>query len=171
MIRLAEKSDLKRLKTFYDDVIDHQKYDCYGAAWTKDIYPSENDLRKHLKDDLFYILEEKGNIAGAACISMGEDDNYRNAPWSFKLKEDEIAVLHLMAIHPDCRGMGLSEKLLCFIMKDISGRVKVIHLDAIEGNKRAVKLYEKAGFRSIGLYEVFYEDTGKIKVELMEYIY
>ena len=171
MIRLAEIDDLRRLKSFYDDVIDYQRYDSCGAAWTKDVYPSENDLKRHLENDLFYILEEKGKITGAACISLHEDENYRNAPWSLNLKEDEIAVLHLMAIHPSCRGKNLSKEPLSFIINNVSGKVKAIHLDVIKGNSRAAKLYEKAGFRSIGSYKVFYEDTGSIMVDLMEYVY
>ncbi|MBQ6126762.1 MAG: GNAT family N-acetyltransferase [Erysipelotrichaceae bacterium] len=171
MIRLAEKDDLIRLKSFYDDVIDYQRYDSCGAAWTKDVYPSVNDLKRHLENDLFYILEEREKIAGAACISLHEEENYRNAPWSLNLKEEEIAVLHLMAIHPSRRGKGLSKELLSFIIENISGKVKAIHLDVIEGNNRAAELYEKAGFRSVGLYRVFYEDTGNIMVDLMEYIY
>ena len=171
MIRLAETKDLERLYLFYDEVIAHQKYDVYGAGWTKDVYPSREDLRMHLENDLFYVLEEKDGIIGAGCISLHEDDMYRNAPWSRDLKEDEIAVLHLLAIHPDHRRKGLSKTLLDQIIRDLSGQVKAIHLDAVKGNEAAIGLYEKAGFRSIGLYEVYYEDTGDIMVNLMEYYY
>ena len=171
MIRLAKTDELDKLYVFYNEIIDHQKYDKYGASWTKDVYPSRDDLKKHLENDLFYVMEEKGRYAGAGCISLHEDENYLNAPWSMKLNEDEIAVLHLLAIHPDFRGQGLSKKLLKHIIEDTSGKVKAIHLDVISGNDMAVKMYEKVGFHSIGLYEVYYEDTGDVMVNLMEYNY
>jgi ribosomal protein S18 acetylase RimI-like enzyme len=169
--RIAEINELERLYEFYNEIIDHQKYDVYGASWTKDVYPSKEDLRKHLEDDLFYVMEEEGKYAGAGCISMHEDENYLNAPWSLKLKEDQIAVLHLLAIHPDYRGKGLSKMLLKHIIDDTAGIVKAIHLDVIGGNDLAVRMYEKVGFHSIGLYEVYYEDTGNVMVNLMEYNY
>ncbi|MBO4918578.1 MAG: GNAT family N-acetyltransferase [Erysipelotrichaceae bacterium] len=169
--RIAETDELERLYGFYNEIIDHQKYDAYGASWTKDVYPSKEDLKKHLEDDLFYVMEEEGRYVGAGCISLHEDENYLKAPWSLKLNENEIAVLHLLAIHPDFRGKGLSKKLLNHIIEDTSGKVKAIHLDVINGNDMAVKMYEKVGFRSIGLYEVYYEDTGNVMVNLMEYNY
>lgn len=169
--RIADINELEALYGFYNEIIDHQKYDAYGAAWTKDVYPSKQDLKNHLEEDLFYVLEEEGRYAGAGCISLHEDENYLKAPWTMKLKTDEIAVLHLLAIHPDFRRKGLSKKLLRHIIDDTSGKAKAIHLDVISGNDMAVRIYEKVGFRSIGLYEVYYEDTGNVMVNLMEYNY
>ena len=63
--RLAEKRELSKLKKLYDDVIDHQKDDIYGAGWTKDVYPSRGDLDRHLKEDLVYVIDDDGVFAGA----------------------------------------------------------------------------------------------------------
>ena len=54
--RTAEIDELERLYGFYNEIIDHQQYDVYGASWTKDVYPSKEDLRKHLENDLFYVM-------------------------------------------------------------------------------------------------------------------
>ncbi|MBR0462046.1 MAG: GNAT family N-acetyltransferase [Erysipelotrichaceae bacterium] len=169
--RIAKLDELEKLYDFYNEIIDHQKYDEYSPSWTKDVYPSKEDLKKHLEDDLFYVMEEEGRYVGAGSISLHEDVNYLNGSWSLKLKEDEIAVLHLLVIHPDYRGKGLSKQLLKYIIDDTKGKVKAIHLDVIGGNDMAARMYEKVGFKSIGLYEVYYEDTGNVMVNLMEYNY
>ena len=57
--RIAAINELEELYRFYNEIIDHQKYDAYGASWTKDVYPSRQDLKKHLEDDVFYVLEEE----------------------------------------------------------------------------------------------------------------
>lgn len=171
MIRPAREEEIEKLYVFYSDIIDQQKADKYGPCWTKDVYPSKEELKKHLQEDLFYVLETEERFAGAGCISLHEEENYLHVPWSHELKENEIAVLHLFAIHPDFRRKGLGEKLLKRIIEDNSDRVKAIHLDVVQGNEPALKLYKKAGFHSIGLHEVYYEDTGSILAELMEYEY
>ena len=50
-------------------------------------------------------------------------------------------------------------------------KADAIHLDAVADNLPAIRLYEKHGFRSIGLYDVYYPDTGQIVVNLLEYDY
>lgn len=169
--RLAEKSELSKLKKLYDDVIDHQKDDIYGAGWTKDVYPSSGDLDRHLKEDLVYVIDNDGVFAGAGVISLCEDEMYKKASWSRKLADEEVAVLHLFTIHPDYRGRGFAKDFLRHIIKETKKTSKAIHIDVVKGNLSAFRTYEKCGFRYVGEFEVWYEDTGDIIVDLMEYNY
>ncbi len=168
---LCKTEDLPYLYVFYNEVIDHQDKDPYSPGWTKDVYPSLADLESHLIKDLVYAIRYEDKIIGAGIVSLKEDPIYLNAPWQHSFKENEIAVLHLFAIHPSYRGRGLALKLLRFIMEETEKTSKAIHLDAVKGNLAAAKLYEKAGFANAGDHEVWYEDTGDIVVELFEYVY
>ena len=170
-IRTAEINDLDRLYVFYNTVIDHQELDEYGPDWTKDVYPSKDDLESFIKNDHLYIYEEDNNIACACAIRLHEDEIYLKAEWSRKLKEDEIGVLHLFAVHPDYRRKGYSKAFLKYVIEDHKNKIKAIHLDVVKGNLPAFRLYQEAGFTYIGEYEVYYADTGTITVDLMEYNY
>ena len=169
--RLAEIGELKSICDMYNDIIDHQEYDRYSADWTKDVYPSRNDIQTHLEKDLVYVAIEEGRYAGGGIVSLHEEDMYRNASWTNRYADDEIAVLHLFAVHPDFRRRGLSKALLKYIIEETGKTSKAIHLDVVKGNEAAFHTYEKAGFKAIGEYEVYYEDTGNIMVNLMEYDY
>ena len=169
--RVAENSELEKLKKLYDDVIDHQKEDDYGAGWTKDVYPSRNDLERHLEDDLVYVIDDDGVFCGAGIISLHEDEMYRNAAWTAKLADDEVAVLHLFTIHPSQRGKGRAKDFLKYIIQETAKTSKAIHIDVVKGNLSAFRTYEKCGFTYIGEFGVWYEDTGDIIVDLMEYNY
>ena len=163
--------DLEQLYRFYNIVIDHQRYDPYGAGWTKDVYPSYKDLKEHLINDHVYVLEEEGQIISSGIISLKEDDMYKRAYWSETFKDEEIAVLHLFAVHPEHRGKGLGSLLLKQIIEKTKDTSKAIHMDVVKGNDNARAMYLNNGFVSVGDFEVFYEDTGDIIVELLEYIY
>ena len=169
--RKASIKDLERLYRFYNIVIDHQQYDLYGAGWTKDVYPSFNDLKVHLENDHVYILEEEGQIIGSGIISLKEDDMYKKAKWSKAFEDEEIAVFHLFAVHPEHRGRGFGSLLLKHIIEKTKDTSKAIHMDVVKGNDNARAMYLNNGFVSIGDFQVYYEDTGDIIVELMEYVY
>lgn len=169
--KTAAIEDLQAIYEMYNDVIDHQQYDLYGADWTKDVYPSRKDLEEHLKNDRFYVATEEGRYAAAGVISLNEDPMYRNGSWTHRYPEDQIAVLHLFTVHPDFRGRGLAKRFLRYIIDETAKTSKVIHLDVVQGNDAAFRMYEKVGFRSAGKLQVYYEDTGDIVVDLMEYEY
>ena len=169
--RKATIIDLEQLYRFYNIVIDHQRYNLYGAGLTKDVYPSYMDLKEHLINDHVYVLEEEGQIISSGIISLKEDDMYKRAYWSETFKDEEIAVLHLFAVHPEHRGKGLGSLLLKQIIEKTKDTSKAIHMDVVKGNDNARAMYLNNGFVSVGDFEVFYEDTGDIIVELLEYIY
>ncbi len=170
-IRLATREDLDSLCSFYDRIIEHQADDEYGAGWTRDVYPNREDLRQKIGDDLFYLVSEEEHIIAAACLSMQEDNNYLDKPWTFSCQDHRIAVLHLFGVDPDYRGKGIAASFLRSMIEENRGKTDAIHLDVINGNLPARRLYARMGFHSISLYEIYYPDTGLIKVELMEYDY
>ena len=168
---IASINDLDRLYDFYNTVIDHQTFDEYGAGWTKDVYPDIDTLKEKIERGLFFIACERNEIIAAAAVTLHEDEIYKKGKWQKKLKDDEIAVLHLFAVHPECRRKGISGQFLKRIIEETGRYVKAIHLDFVKGNLPALKAYEKAGFIHVDEIEAFYEDTGDIIVELMEYDY
>lgn len=68
------------------------------------------------------------------------------------------------------RGMGLGT----FLVKNIvlyakQKNIKAIHLDVIDKNTLADKLYIKAGFKYISTEEIFYEVVGTRQFRMYEY--
>ena len=170
-IRQLKEDDLQLLYDLYDAVILHQPFDTYGAGWTKDVYPDIETLKDRIENGMFFAGFENDIIVCAGVVSLHEDEIYRKGSWIRKLEDDEIAVFHLFSVHPDYRGRGYGDRLLKYMIDEAGRHVKAIHLDFVKGNLPAGKLYEKAGFIHRGEIEVFYEDTGDILVELMEYDY
>ncbi|MBQ6654364.1 MAG: GNAT family N-acetyltransferase [Erysipelotrichaceae bacterium] len=166
--RRASVSDFDRLNAFYDAVIDQQRFDQYGPDWTKGVYPSEDDIRSHLEKGEFLLVCQGDMIAAAAVLSIGEEEMYKAGGWSRKVPDEEVAVVHLLAIAPPLRGKGVSRVLMEYLLEEARKQARVIHLDVVCGNLPALRLYQRHGFTSAGQLEVYYEDTGNIVVELLE---
>lgn len=63
-----------------------------------------------------------------------------------------------VAVHPDYRGMGIGTKLMkAIIEKGQEKDIKDIILEARQSNSTAITMYEKIGFKKIGIRKNFYE--------------
>ena len=169
--RKARAEDYMNLCRFYDEVIRQQENDLYTPMWTRGVYPDESDIAFHLQQGHFLLLTEDGRIAAAAALSLQEDEMYRDFNWPSEIDEDQIAVIHLLAVNPDFRGRQLGKAILDYCICEAQKSCRAIHLDVMPGNLIAEKLYLSAGFRFAGEKTVFYPDTGVVTVRLFEYVF
>lgn len=74
---------------------------------------------------------------------------------------DEIE-LHSIAVAPEFRRQGIARKLIAHMMSE-AGRLKIrkIFLQVRPSNSQARQMYEKIGFRSVGIRRSYYRDNGE----------
>lgn len=74
---------------------------------------------------------------------------------------DEVHILNL-AVHPDHRRKGIGRGLLIDCLRHFSRKgIRSAILEVRVRNQDAIRLYERIGFRSIGLRRKYYSDTGE----------
>lgn len=169
--RLATINDLDNLKNFYQEVIDHQEKDDYGADWHMGVYPSDQDFLSHINNKEFYIGLDNDNIAAATVLTNGDDPIYSKVVWHHPVDSEDVTIIHLFTVSPNYRRKGYSKEMLEYIIALARDKgFKAIHLDVAYGNIPAEKLYAKLGFELTDTLEVYYEDTGDMKVDVMELI-
>jgi ribosomal-protein-alanine N-acetyltransferase len=77
-----------------------------------------------------------------------------------RIGADEAEILSV-AISPDCRGRGLSRDLLLTHLGHLAGRgVRTVFLEVEENNQPARRLYQRAGFATVGRRERYYQQPG-----------
>ncbi len=80
---------------------------------------------------------------------------------------DEVHVLNI-AVHPDSRRMGIGENMLEYCLDFfLTKGAKHAILEVRRGNLGAKRLYEKFGFKSIGIRRGYYVDTGEDAIVMM----
>ena len=164
-------ADLAALWQFYTDVCARQAHDAYTPHWTLGVYPAEDDIRTHVEAGDLYALWEDGKPLGALVLTPHDDPEYADVPWPTPAAPDEVAVIHLLAVHPTARGRHLGAWLAregIRLARELGKRV--IHLDVVPGNLAASRIYEAEGFAFACTHEVFYEDTGLMGFDLYEYV-
>jgi [ribosomal protein S18]-alanine N-acetyltransferase len=77
-----------------------------------------------------------------------------------RIGADEAEILSV-AIDPHHRGRGLSRDLLLVHLGHLAGRgVRTVFLEVEENNQPARRLYERAGFTTVGRRERYYQQSG-----------
>ena len=104
--RRLTKTDLPQVIAFYKDACDHQQFDQYSPDWTWGVYPSEQSLEESLNDLFIGAFDDDGTLLGAGILTKGEDPDYPSEAWKIPATDDQIAILHLLAVRPPAPGKG-----------------------------------------------------------------
>lgn len=168
-ITQATSADFDALWQFYSDVCNQQANDPYSPQWTLGVYPAEEDIRGHLEAGDLHVGWVDGVPAAAMVVTMHEDPEYADVPWITSAADDEVAVIHLLAVHPRARGQHVGSELVreAIRLSREAGK-RVMHLDVVPGNQAASRIYEAEGFVHACTHQVFYEDTGLMDFDMYE---
>ena len=135
-LKPMEKSDI-------DDVIAIEQSAYGNHHWSKDSFLSElsNELAKYFS----VFNEEKKLIAYCGCWQILEEAHITN-----------------IAVAPEYRRRHIGELLLKTIIDECyKNMVKFITLEVRVGNISAISLYEKYGFKSLGIRKGYYQDNNE----------
>ena len=172
MIKLkqATLADFESVLAFYGDVMDRTPEIARYARWKKGKHPTSEGIKTFIEEGSMYLRREKGVIIGAMALSMRQGEEYHAIAWSRNAADDEVAVIHLLAVSPDYQSTGIgSEMVLEAIQSAQNQGMKAIRLDALASNTPAHRLYERLGFVNRGVQHLYAENTGWTDFYFFEY--
>ena len=170
MLYQATIEEYDSIIAFYDDVIvrtpDVRKY----ARWQKGKHPTADGIRAYIEEGSMYLYKENDAIVGAMAVTMYQGEDYHAIEWSQQVKDNEAAVIHILAVSPDVQGKGIgSEMIREAIRLAQTNGMKAIRLDALASNTPAHKIYKALGFEYRGLQHLYAENTGWTDFYFFEY--
>ena len=90
----------------------------------------------------YYVAEKNGKLVGAVGARCIAGDGQ---------------ITNILVDLP-YRRLGIGQKLLEYMFKDLEGKVEMYSLEVRESNTAAINLYEKLGFKLVGKRPGFYEE-------------
>ena len=160
-IEIAKEEDLEEIYDFYNTVIASFGEHPYCPGWRKDVYPDKTMIKEAIGEGSLMVGRIGGMTAAAMVLNHQQNPSYLDYPWPEDLKEEEISVLHLLAVHPLLTGKGLSKVMVDHAISTCreTGQ-KSLRLDVIKGNLPAEHLYPAMGFTYLTTMPMYYVDTG-----------
>lgn len=132
-------------KKYLDDVYDIEKI-CFSNPW------SRGDLEKQIDSvtSHFLVADVNGRAVGYMGLQIFSGEGYVT----------NVAVL------PEYRGQGIAQTLINEQMKN---KMDFITLEVRESNIPAIRLYEKTGFKNVGIRPNFYSNPTENAIIMTRY--
>lgn len=130
-----------------DDVLEIEELSYGEHHWNRDSFVSEikNDVSNYV---CALVENEDGQKIPAAYCGV----------WTI-LEEAHITTL---AVHPNYRGKKIAQALLIHQFENFYKRkIKYVTLEVRKSNESAIKLYEKFGFKSLGVRKNYYQNNNE----------
>ena len=139
----ATFEDDDAILAFYDDVTARTPDISLHARWSKGKHPTTDGIRAYIKEGSMFLYKEQDVIVGAMALTMYQGDDYHAIEWSQQVPDDEVAVIHILAVHPDRQGSGVgSEMVREAIRLARKNGMKAVRLDALASNTPAHSMYK-----------------------------
>lgn len=121
---------------------------CFPTPWPRQVFEMELKSKRSFKR-----VSRVGDVIAGYIIA-----------W---MVHDECHILNI-AVRPEFRRIGIGENLMRDCLDYFSERgAKYAILEVRCTNVGAIRLYEKLGFRSIGIRRGYYNDTGEDAIVMM----
>lgn len=150
-IALATLEDVTEIAKLYDIVVDDLEATTNYPGWKKGIYPTYNEALAGVEKQQLYVIRNNDIIIGTITINNDQETNYQLAKWNCQVPDNEVYVIHTLAVHPQYKGKKIAQKLLQYAehLAKTNG-IKTIRLDVRKGNLPAIKLYSRCGYLYVG---------------------
>jgi ribosomal protein S18 acetylase RimI-like enzyme len=118
-----------------------------GIDQWDELYPDRRTIERDVRDGAAVVAVADQTIAGFAVLDEHQEPEYSEVPW----RSRRAAVIHRMMVAPRAEGRGIARAMMTFLERSaISSGYASIRLDAFVNNPRAVRFYERCGYRRAG---------------------
>lgn len=168
-IRKATAEDLNAVSEIYRNVIDIEEKGTVSTGWERDVYPTLSTAEAALKRDDLFVEELDGEVVGTAILNHVQVDVYENAPWQYAAEDNEVMVIHTLAVRQDLKGMGLGKAFVDFYEKyALENGCHYLRMDTNERNTNARKFYNKLNYKEIDIVPCKFNGIEGVHLVLLE---
>ena len=147
-MKKCEIGDLSRILCFYQLVIRETSDMPRYGRWIYGLHPTEEMVEDYVRQGVMYRLEDGQDIAAVVAVTPYQGEDYHGIDWQDELADDEVAVVHLLAVNPHFQKRGYARTAMKDVIELVREKsVKAVRLDALECNAPAHRLYESLGFK------------------------
>ena len=168
-IRKAVVSDISFAAAIYGAIHTEEEAGRVTIGWVRGVYPTEATARAALVRDDLFVLEHDGKVVGSAIINQSQCDGYERADWQYPAEDCEVMVLHTLTISPQAAGKGCGKAFVAFYEQYAREQgCKYLRMDTNVKNARARAMYEKLGYREIGVIPTVFNGIEGVNLVLLE---
>jgi ribosomal protein S18 acetylase RimI-like enzyme len=147
-VRGADPRDLEDLMGLLGDCVREMR--ARGLDQWDEIYPARSTLQTDLDDRALYVASTPTRaLAGAFTLNQHQEPEYSAVAW--QIAGAPIGVVHRLMVHPATQSAGVGRRLMRLAERQAHRLgFRVLRLDTLVANERALALYRGLGYREAG---------------------
>lgn len=163
------ENEFPQLKRFYLEVISGTPTMSRFGRWIYGLHPTDEMLLNFIRGGCAYLFYDGERPVSAAALTLSQGPEYHGVPWKADLRDNEVAVVHLLCVHPAYQGCGYARQTMEFLTA-IAAKAgkKALCFDALRGNTPARSLYESMGYSPIAVRAMDTANAGRTDFVLYE---
>ncbi len=165
-IRKALESDIDSIEAIYERIHDVEEQGLSTVGWIRGVYPTRSTAEEALARGDLFVMVDNDKVVAVAVINQIQVSEYANATWKHDATNEEVMVLHGLAVDPLEKGRGLGRAFVAFY-EDYAKQngCSALRMDTNVKNSRARKLYQSLGYEEVGVVLCVF--NGILDVELV----
>ncbi len=169
IFRKATKDDIDVVSEIFNEVHEEIEKGIIWIGWIKDVYPTRATVVAAVERDDLFVLEVDEHIVGTGIINHQQADVYKDIDWNFDAPDEEVMVLHTLAISPKVGRKGYGSAFIAFYEQyALEHECKFLRLDTNERNVNARTLYKKLGYEERGTIPCTFNGINDFRLVMLE---
>ena len=168
-IRRAAAADLDAVARVYEHVHDAEEAGPAQVGWIRGVYPARATAEAALARGDLFVEEADGAVVGTGILNQLQADVYAGAPWQYDAPDDQIMVLHTLAVDPQAGKRGLGRAFAAFYEQYAREQgCRYLRIDTNAKNANARRFYAGLGYREIAVRPCTFNGIGIVDLVLLE---
>lgn len=165
----ADKAKIDEIEKIYDHIHDEEERGLAATGWVRNVYPIRQTAMDALRRNDLFIIEDKGKVVASAVINQIQVEEYQNATWKHCAKDQEVMVLHCLAVDPKEKGKGYGKAFVKFYEEYAKKHgCRTLRMDTNVINTKARKMYHKLGFEEVGIVTSVFNGIPDVRLVCLE---
>ena len=167
--RKATDGDIDAIELIYEHVHDAEEAGTCTTGWLRDIYPVREVAEKSVARGDMYVAEAGGKVVATAIINQLQVDVYEGANWLYDAQDNEVCVLHTLAVEPSLRKEKIGTGFVEYYEK-VAHELgcTVLRMDTNARNSIARHFYAGLGYREADIVPTVFNGIPGVDLVLLE---
>lgn len=168
-IRKALESDIDSIEAIYERIHDVEEQGLSTVGWIRGVYPTRSTAEEALARGDLFVMVDNDKVVAMAVINQIQVSEYANATWKHDAANEEVMVLHGLAVDPLEKGRGLGRAFIAFY-EDYAKQhgCLALRMDTNVKNTRARRLYQSLGYEEVGVVLCVFNGIPDVELVCLE---
>jgi len=169
IIRKATAADVDGIAAIYHAIHDREEQGLATTGWIRAIYPTKETAANAVRQGDMYVAVEQGAVVAAARINQEQVAEYALAAWKHPAAEENVMVLHTLAVDPCLKGRGIGKRFVAFYEEFAMAQdCPFLRMDTNARNTVARSLYRKLGYEEVGVVPCCFNGIEGVQLVCLE---